>query len=448
MSIKITQKIAEEKVSIRLKEIDASLIEPFVYTKAIKTQLHLKCNIDGNIWYTFYNTFINMNSGCNICVIKKKSKKLSLSQEKVNENINNKLKELNLSLTDTFIYENSNSKLKLKCNIDGYEWDAIYSSFIKYKIGCKRCDGQVLYEEEVKENINRRLKEIDASLRESYVYIGCEKTRLKLKCNKDEYEWETKYSNFVNNKTGCSKCSKKVLYKEEIEDNVNERLMEINATLREPYIYENNYSVLKLKCNIDGHKWESRYYNFVNSKKGCAKCAKVFKLTQKETEKKVIEQCRIMNYNLVEPFIYLTMATTTFTLKCNKCDHTWPVRYNNFINSKSGCPKCSSSKGEQEIEKILKERNIPYATQKTFSDCKDVGYLLFDFYLPLKNMCIEFDGIQHFESFDFFGGEKKLMETQKRDKIQTQYGINNKIELVRIHYTNLKNIKEILLDVV
>ena len=36
----------------------------------------------------------------------------------------------------------------------------------------------------------------------------------------------------------------------------------------------------------------------------------------------------------------------------------------------------------------------------------------FDFFLPDLNICIEFDGKQHFESIDFFGGDSYLKKIQ------------------------------------
>jgi len=59
-----------------------------------------------------------------------------------------------------------------------------------------------------------------------------------------------------------------------------------------------------------------------------------------------------------------------------------------------GCPFCiNESKGEKTIEKILYELGISYERQKTFNDCKDKKKLPFDFYLPEKNMCIEYNGM-------------------------------------------------------
>ena len=447
MAVRLTQKLAEKNVFDKCAELNCTLIEFFVFIGAKDTRFRLKCNIDNHEWESSYKSFIYNSGGCKICASKKTADKLRTPLKEVNKNVNRRLKEIDASLRNPFVYENKLSKLELKCNIDGHEWEPTYESLVKEGRGCPRCAGQVVYQKEALEEVNKRLKKINASLREPLLYIGSDHTRLKLICNIDGHEWETVYHNFVNNKTGCAKCNGKFLSKEDIENNINRRLKEINATLTKPYIHINNESMVSLKCNIDDHEWKSKYTNFVSSNKGCAKCAGVLKYTQEEAEEQILERCNIMNYKLVKPFIYLTSQTTIIELECNDCEYTWNTTHSSFM-AKHGCPRCSASKGEIEIEKILKEKKISYITEKTFKECKDVGFLKFDFYLPEKNICIEYDGIQHFEFFDFFGGEKGLKTQQKRDKIKTKYCIDYNIELIRIPYNQFNNIKNILLDIV
>ena len=100
----------------------------------------------------------------------------------------------------------------------------------------------------------------------------------------------------------------------------------------------------------------------------------------------------------------------------------------------NGCPKCSESKGEKEISKYLKYHNVFYISQKKFLNCKDIKTLVFDFYLPNINTCIEYDGRQHFISNEFFGGISRLKNQQKKDKIKNEYCLNNNIHLIRINY--------------
>ena len=112
-----------------------------------------------------------------------------------------------------------------------------------------------------------------------------------------------------------------------------------------------------------------------------------------------------------------------------------------------GCIKCCESKGESEISKILSDKSIIFETQKKFDSCKDKSYLPFDFYLPEFNVCIEFDGEQHYKPVDWFGGEQAFKERIKRDKIKTKFCKTHNIKLIRIKSgqnieQKLKNIQD------
>jgi hypothetical protein len=92
------------------------------------------------------------------------------------------------------------------------------------------------------------------------------------------------------------------------------------------------------------------------------------------------------------------------------------------------------SSNEHIIENFMKQNKIKFVKQYKFSDCKNKRCLPFDFYLPDNNLCIEFDGRQHFESISYFGGIKGLIKRKINDDIKTNYCKNNNIKLLRISY--------------
>lgn len=110
----------------------------------------------------------------------------------------------------------------------------------------------------------------------------------------------------------------------------------------------------------------------------------------------------------------------------------------------AGCPTCAETKGEESIRIFLENHNIKFEQEKRFKDLKDKSYLYYDFYLPEYNLCIEYDGKQHFEAIEYFGGEKAFLETQKRDEIKNQYCRDNNIDLLRISYKEKDKIEEII----
>jgi len=101
------------------------------------------------------------------------------------------------------------------------------------------------------------------------------------------------------------------------------------------------------------------------------------------------------------------------------------------------------SKGEALVARILDELCIEYTREKTFPDLKDKSFLRYDFYFTIRGMkiAIEFDGLQHFEPIEYFGGNDAFLDRVKKDKIKTNYCIDNNITLLRFNSLNYKTIK-------
>lgn len=85
-----------------------------------------------------------------------------------------------------------------------------------------------------------------------------------------------------------------------------------------------------------------------------------------------------------------------------------------------GCPKCSQSKLEREIEIMLKENNINYIPQCKFEWLKHKQRQTLDFFLPNYNIAIECQGRQHFQPIDALGGLKEHSLVLERDKTKHQ----------------------------
>jgi hypothetical protein len=92
------------------------------------------------------------------------------------------------------------------------------------------------------------------------------------------------------------------------------------------------------------------------------------------------------------------------------------------------------SKGEYFISCFLINNNIKYINQHWYSDCRNILPLPFDFYLPDYNILIEYDGRQHFESVDLFGGQEGFERRKLNDEIKNKYCIKNGIPLLRISH--------------
>ncbi|WP_271554278.1 hypothetical protein [Bradyrhizobium sp. CCBAU 45394] len=117
-----------------------------------------------------------------------------------------------------------------------------------------------------------------------------------------------------------------------------------------------------------------------------------------------------------------------------------------------GCARCSSSKGEGKIRTILQQLKIDFREQVNFPDLifpETGGRLRFDFYVDATRTAIEFDGAQHFEPINFTGLDESDLQLsfeqlQKRDAFKTRYCETNGIRLIRIPYTEIEAIGELL----
>lgn len=117
---------------------------------------------------------------------------------------------------------------------------------------------------------------------------------------------------------------------------------------------------------------------------------------------------------------------------------------NDHLNN-HGCPMCNESKGEKLIKKILTENNIAFEKQKKFSDLKDVLPLSYDFYIPSKNLLIEYNGIQHYSCKSFNKSYKNFLLQKHHDWLKRKYALKNNYNLLIINYN--EDIKECLLKV-
>lgn len=125
--------------------------------------------------------------------------------------------------------------------------------------------------------------------------------------------------------------------------------------------------------------------------------------------------------------------------RCGICGNLFialPAKVNNGHITSCGCR--IQSAGEEFIKGLLNDIKVEFETQYTFDDCKYINLLRFDFAIIQNGKLlglIEYDGKQHFEPIEFFGGQKGFEEIKKRDTIKNMYCKSNNIPLLRLPYT-------------
>lgn len=117
----------------------------------------------------------------------------------------------------------------------------------------------------------------------------------------------------------------------------------------------------------------------------------------------------------------------------------WKAEIRNRNNG-SGCPYLITYKGEEYIKQYLQKNNIVFNVQQKFSDLFGTGngQLSYDFSIPNEKygyVLIEYNGIQHYEANDYFGGEEKFKIQKEHDKRKRDYAKKHGYKLITIKYT-------------
>lgn len=276
-----------------------------------------------------------------------------------------------------------------------------------------------------------------------YVHSG---TKILVRHSICGYEWEVVPSKFTSYTNGCPKCANNLrlnttIFKERVYSKVGDEysVMSEYKTADTKVIMRHNSS-----CQ---YEWRITPHNFLSSNHRCPRCANCAKLTTEDFKQRVYdlvanEYLVVGNYRSIGRKVSLLHVA---------CGHMWGVTPHNFLDLGTRCPKCAFSKGETHVAGILDSLDIVYEAQKTFEDMVYVGKLRLDFYIPSKNMGIEYDGEQHYRPVAFGGVSKEKAQmcfevVKERDAAKTTYCNQNNIHLLRIpYYLDKDEVKNLVL---
>lgn len=277
------------------------------------------------------------------------------------------------------------------------------------------------------------------------------RTKVRFKNKVCKHEWEAKPSGVLNYTRTCPIC-----YKDSITNDIEtfrRKVKEVgNFTVVEGEKYVNNITPIKVVHEDCGTEFYVRPATILHSG-SCIKCRHNKPFSRKTTEQ--FEQDlydKHGNEYILKDGCEYTSANEKVTIIHNKkgCNHEWDVRAAHILRY-SACPECKLSKGETFIAKLLKKNKIAYKSQYTYPDLKNTKRLPFDFaVMDTKDnvlLLIEYDGVQHFEPINHFGGVDKFVRTQKNDEKKNKYCKDNNIPLLRVNYKQKKEeIEDIILS--
>lgn len=246
--------------------------------------------------------------------------------------------------------------------------------------------------------------------------------------------------------SGCPKCKNdKTSERESLtQKQWLERAKEIHGDKYDYFLLDYKDSRAKVKIVCPKHGVFEQLANSHLQGYGCPKCKyEILPQNQPMTQDEYIRKANKVHYNKYNYSKSKYSSWNEFiTIICPNHGE-FEQRAGSHLQG-FGCPNCATSKGENLIQNYLYLNNIKGLFQYKFENCKYKNSLPFDFYLPDYNLCIEYDGTQHYTSIEYFGGQENLELIQLKDSIKTQYCIDNKIELIRIPYWDIDNIESIL----
>ena len=253
----------------------------------------------------------------------------------------------------------------------------------------------------------------------------------------------------LNSKYACNDCKKDVSVSNKVvkEKVIKIKLDKIKIDRKELFFKRcfeihgdrYDYSITEFKSSNDKVKiicrehgiFEQRASAHLNGQ-GCMEC----RLEKRRTGLDVfISRCFEIHgdkydYSLITEYVN---SKTKVDIICKK-HGVFKMRPEHHTNRGQGCPVCKESIGEKIINNYLEKKCLEFIQQKKFSDCVYHSGLSFDFYLPEYNICIEYNGIQHYKPIEYFGGSEKFNYQLIRDKIKNDYCLKNNIHLIIIKY--------------
>ena len=251
------------------------------------------------------------------------------------------------------------------------------------------------------------------------------KTKVKIICPKHG-TFEQRPDAHVNG-FGCSKCTYD--NKKSNNDVFLKRANEIHDNKYDYSLVEYINAKTKIKIICPKHGiFEQTPGTHINQKHGCLKCQ-----GQNKSSLEFIEECSKIHNNKYD-YSLVEYINSIIKVKIICPVHGIFEQKPNDHRKGCGCPMCNISKGETIIKKYLGDNNIKYIQHYSFNDCKNKNLLWFDFYLLDKNTCIEYDGIQHYEPIEYFGGINGLKYIMKNDRIKDRYCKKMRINLIRFKY--------------
>lgn len=404
-----------------------------------QTYIKMKHNKCGNEWEIKPNNFLR-GRRCPKCSRLEQSKRQTKTHDEFAKEVYN-LVGNEYKIKSEYI--NADAKIILEHVTCGNIFKMRTANFLNGS-RCPEC--------KLRDRVEKSTKSLGQFNHEVYELVGNEyitlneytnsKTKVKMKHDIENcgYEWEVAPYSFLQG-TRCPKCAGN------IKKTHNQFVQEVFNIVGNEYeilsIYVNSDTKISMKHSKCGYQWDIIADAFLRGNR-CPRCNGGVKNKTTEYFKQEVYNLTKDEYEVIGDY---KNSNTKILMKHNKCKRQFKMLPNGFLGGKR-CPLCRESKGEKKITELLNHYKIKFIPQYKFDDCIYKDKLKFDFAVfNYKNelaLLIEYDGEQHFNPVNHFGGETKFKIVQIRDMIKNKYCKENGIYLLRIPHFDYDDIEIIL----
>jgi len=235
------------------------------------------------------------------------------------------------------------------------------------------------------------------------------------------------------NGQGCYSCGRKTLAKN-LHKNLDWFLDKARLVHGDKYdyskvIYVKSRSHVIIVCKTHGDFSQAPMKHFFGQ--GCPKCT-----GRNLTTNDWVKHAKSIHGNRYEyDFVEYNGNKTKVKIMC-KIHGIFEQMPYNHING-NGCSTCSFSKLEIKVQTYLDTNNIKFEAEKKFEDCKNKTYLPYDFFISnfeSKQIRIELQGEQHFNSSIYFNRKKNFQSILQTDNKKSLASIKNNNSFLSVSY--------------
>lgn len=430
-----------EKVKQEFSDRNYELLSNPGFKRTDYIEYICKEHIDYGVQKIKYIYFSNSNQGCKLCGRKKQGKSRQIPEDEIKQ----------LTESKGFIYQSKitdkQTKIRYICkkHRDKGIQEMGLANMRRSKGNCPYCIGRYKNTSVFKNEISTKFPHI--TVLDEYQDAH---TKMQFYCSEDSYLWVSTPNAILKQKYGCPRCANRITAKNKTKTHEKfiKELETQNVNVEILSQYTGTDLPIECKCKIHQYVWTTTPKTLLRHPYSCLECVKERLHKQyAKTHNQFIQELNKVNPDIVVLDKYHN-CKTKIKCHCKIHDFIWDASPTKLLYRKTGCPKCSTTSGEQKLCQILDNMGYTYELQKKYPDCKHVLPLRFDCYIPSLNLLLEYDGETHYQIIPYSSNMeiniKRFEQQQRNDQIKNEYCQKHNIPLIRIPYWEKNNMEEFL----